>query len=165
MIADLAQLARAAAPVLLLEARAAGLDRADAEEVVQEALLGLCLRGAPPPRALKWLRWKVRRDAAARALAAHAERAVLESLRENPAPAATDPVAALTLADALARLPRGFGRLLIARYAEGWSETEAARIAGLPPGSARIWIRRARIALRVALRGAADPRERRAVGA
>jgi DNA-directed RNA polymerase specialized sigma24 family protein len=162
MNADLALLARAAAPVLLLEARAAGLDRDDAEEVVQEALLGLILRGAAPPRALKWLRWRVRRDALARAAALRAERSLVEALREVPAPPASDPVAALTLADALDQLPRGFGRLLVARYAEGWSETEAARIAGLPPGSARIWIRRARVALRVALRSTADSPARRA---
>lgn len=165
MNVDLASLARAAVPVLLLEARAAGLGRADAEEVVQEALLGLCLRGSAPPRALKWLRWKVRRDAATRAAAARAEQALLDGLREAPVPVAADPVAALTLSDALARLPRGFGRLLLARYAEGWSETEAARIAGLPPGSARIWIRRARVALRVALRPPTETRERRAAGA
>lgn len=90
---------------------------------------------------------------------------MLEGLRGAPPPVAADPLAALTLADALARLPRGFGRLLLARYAEGWSEAEAARIAGLPPGSARIWIRRARTALRVALRGPAESRERVAVRA
>lgn len=164
MNADLASLARAAVPILLLEARAAGLERADAEEVVQDALLGLCLRGSAPPRALKWLRWRVRRDAAARNAAARAERALLAGLSEAPAPASADPVAALTLADALARLPRGFGRLLLARYAEGWSEAEAARIAGLPPGSARIWIRRARVALRVALRPLAETRDPLALG-
>lgn len=162
MNADLARLARAAAPILLLDARAAGLDRDDAEEVVQEALLGLCLRGSTPPRALKWLRWKVRRDAAARVADVRAERALVEALRGAPAPPPSDPIAALTLAEALERLPRGFGRLLIARYAEGWSESEAARRAGLPPGSARIWIRRARVALRVALRPRAEPPARRA---
>lgn len=165
MNADFARLARAAAPVLLLEARAAGLDRDDAEEVVQEALLGLCLRGSAPPRALKWLRWKVRRDASARAAAKRAEQALIQTLKDAPVPVVSDPVAALTLAEALARLPRGFGRLLLARYVGGWSEAEAARIAGLPPGSARIWIRRARIALRVALRSPGEPREHRALGA
>lgn len=165
MNADLAHLTRVAVPLLLSEAFALGLDRDDAEEVVQDALLGLCLRGSAPPRALKWLRWKVRRDAAARAAAACAERALVDSLRDAPTSTCPDPVASLGLAEALARLPRGFGRLLLARYAEGWSETDAARIAGLPPGSARIWIRRARIALRVALRSPADPRVRRALGA
>ncbi|HEX9800124.1 MAG TPA: RNA polymerase sigma factor [Thermoanaerobaculia bacterium] len=126
-----------------------GLDEATTEEVVQEAFTAVFQRRASVTQPEAWLvrvvdrrccDWHRRRSAAARALAALAERA--RGADFGPSHEALD------LAKALARLPEKLRQVVRLRYVEGLGTTEAASRLGYSPETYRSTLHRTLKSLR-----------------
>jgi RNA polymerase sigma-70 factor (ECF subfamily) len=129
------------------------LPRADAEEAVQEALVRAWLRRdacRSPEAPLPWL-LEITRNEARRVLGRQAR---LGSL-ELPAPSEDDALAGaaarLTVERALGTLAERDRRVLHLRYAEDLTQVEVARRLGLPEGTVKVRLHRARGRLRRAL--------------
>jgi RNA polymerase sigma-70 factor (ECF subfamily) len=130
------------------------LPRADAEEAVQEALVRAWLRRdacRSPEAPLPWL-LEITRNEARRVLGRQAR---LGSLELHPAPREDDALAGaavrLTVEQALGTLAERDRRVLHLRYAEDLTQVEVARRLGLPEGTVKVRLHRARGRLRRAL--------------
>ena len=131
------------------------LPRADAEEAVQEALVRAWLRRdacRSPEAPLPWL-LEITRNEARRVLG---RRARLGNLEPLPHPAGEDDALAeaavrLTVEQALHKLAERDRRVLHLRYAEDLTQVEVARRMGLPEGTVKVRLHRARGRLRRAL--------------
>jgi RNA polymerase sigma-70 factor, ECF subfamily len=129
------------------------LPRADAEEAVQEALVRAWLRREAcrsPEAPLPWL-LEITRNEARRVLGRQAR---LGSF-DLPAPSEDDALAGaavrLTVEQALGTLAERDQRVLHLRYAEDLTQVEVARRLGLPEGTVKVRLHRARGRLRRAL--------------
>jgi RNA polymerase sigma-70 factor (ECF subfamily) len=130
------------------------LPRADAEEAVQEALVRAWLRRdacRSPEAPLPWL-LEITRNEARRVLGRQAR---LGSLELHPEPREDDALAGaavrLTVEQALNTLAERDRRVLHLRYAEDLTQVEVARRLGLPEGTVKLRLHRARRRLRRAL--------------
>jgi RNA polymerase sigma-70 factor (ECF subfamily) len=131
------------------------LPRADAEEAVQEALVRAWLRRdacRSPEAPLPWL-LEITRNEARRVLGRQARFGSLELL--HPAPSEDDALAGtaarLTVEQALRTLADRDRHVLHLRYAEDLTQVEVARRLGLPEGTVKVRLHRARRRLRRAL--------------
>jgi RNA polymerase sigma-70 factor (ECF subfamily) len=131
------------------------LPRADAEEAVQEALVRAWLRRdacRSPEAPLPWL-LEITRNEARRVLGRQARLGSLAPL--HPAPTEDDALAEaavrLTVEQALGTLAERDRRVLHLRYAEDLTQVEVARRLGLPEGTVKVRLHRARGRLRRAL--------------
>ena len=131
------------------------LPRADAEEAVQEALVRAWLRRdacRSPEAPLPWL-LEITRNEARRVLGRRARLGSLAPL--HPAPTEDDALAEaavrLTVEQALGTLAERDRRVLHLRYAEDLTQVEVARRMGLPEGTVKVRLHRARGRLRRAL--------------
>jgi len=133
------------------------LPRADAEEAVQEALVRAWLRqGAcrSPESPLPWL-LEITRNEARRVLGRQARLGGLELPHLPPTEdeeLAGAPVR-LTVEQALGTLAERDRRVLHMRYAEDLTQVEVARRLGLPEGTVKVRLHRARSRLRRVLEG------------
>jgi RNA polymerase sigma-70 factor (ECF subfamily) len=128
------------------------LPRADAEEAVQEALVRAWLgrEGCRSPQApLPWL-LEITRNEARRVARREALRASLELF--DSAPTEDDELAGtaarVTVEQALRQLADRDQRVLLMRYSEDLSQVEVARRLGLPEGTVKVRLHRARRRLR-----------------
>jgi len=131
------------------------LPRADAEEAVQEALVRAWLRRdacRSPEAPLPWL-LEITRNEARRLLDREARRGSLElvdgATHEDDALAGT--AARVTVQQALRALAERDRCVLHLRYAEDLTQVEVARRLGLPEGTVKVRLHRARRRLRRAL--------------
>jgi RNA polymerase sigma-70 factor, ECF subfamily len=131
------------------------LPRADAEEAVQEALVRAWLRRdacRSPEEPLPWL-LEITRNEARRVLGRQVRLGSLELL--HPAPREDDALAGtavrLTVEQALGTLAERDQCVLHLRYAEDLTQVEVARRLGLPEGTVKVRLHRARRRLRRAL--------------
>jgi RNA polymerase sigma-70 factor (ECF subfamily) len=131
------------------------LPRADAEEAVQEALVRAWLRRdacRSPEAPLPWL-LEITRNEARRVLGRQGRLGSLEPL--DPATREDDALAGaavrLTVQQALGTLAEPDRRVLHLRYAEDLTQVEVARRLGLPEGTVKVRLHRARGRLRRAL--------------
>jgi RNA polymerase sigma-70 factor (ECF subfamily) len=128
------------------------LPRADAEEAVQEALVRAWLGrdGCRSPDApLPWL-LEITRNEARRVARREALRVTLEPFDDASSEDAelAGTAARLTVEQALRRLAERDRRLLRMRYSEDLSQVEVARLLGLPEGTVKVRLHRARRRLR-----------------
>lgn len=132
------------------------LPRAEAEEAVQEALARAwtCRYACRTPEApLPWV-LEITRNEVRRLLERRARRS--NQARLDPAPpeqeVEDDDLAGattrVTVAQALGRLRDGDRTVLLLRYAEDLTQTEVARRLGLPDGTVKVRLHRARRRLR-----------------
>jgi RNA polymerase sigma-70 factor (ECF subfamily) len=135
------------------------LPRADAEEAVQEALVRAWMRRdacRTPDAPLPWI-LQITRNEARRLLARRAGR--LRQVRVEPIPAEPavedDALAGatirLTVEQALACLAEGDRSVLRLRYADDLTQAEVARRLGVPEGTVKVRLHRARGRLRTLL--------------
>jgi RNA polymerase sigma-70 factor (ECF subfamily) len=131
------------------------LPQADAEEAVQEALVRAWLRRdacRSPEAPLPWL-LEITRNEARRVLGRRARLGTHEL--PDPAPGDDDALAGaavrLTVEQALGTLAERDRRVLHLRYAEDLTQVEVARRMGLPEGTVKVRLHRARGRLRRAL--------------
>jgi len=128
------------------------LPRADAEEAVQEALVRAWLRQdacRSPEAPLPWL-LEITRNEARRLLGRQARRSSLElfdaaSREDDELVGTADRV---TVEQALRTLGDGDQRVLRLRYAEDLTQVEVARRLGVPEGTVKVRLHRARRRLR-----------------
>jgi RNA polymerase sigma-70 factor (ECF subfamily) len=132
------------------------LPRSDAEEAVQEALVRAWRRRAAcrtPEAPLPWL-LQITRNEARRLLTRRARRdhlALAWPIPHDPEiedPALTGTPTRVTLEQALGRLEVRDRRVMQLRYAEDLTEAEVARRLGLPEGTVKVRLHRARRRLR-----------------
>jgi RNA polymerase sigma-70 factor (ECF subfamily) len=128
------------------------LPRVDAEEAAQEALVRAWLRRGAcrhPDAPLPWV-LEITRNEARRLLGREARREHLELL-EAP-PHEDDELAGtavrLTIEDAIRTLADSDRRMLHLRYAEDLTQVEVARRLGVPEGTVKVRLHRARRRLR-----------------
>lgn len=128
------------------------LPPADAEEAVQEALVRAWLRRdacRSPDAPLPWL-LEITRNEARRVLGREARRGTLElldaAIREDHELAGT--AVRVSVEQALRELADGDRRLLQLRYAEDLTQVEVARRLGVPEGTVKVKLHRARRRLR-----------------
>jgi RNA polymerase sigma-70 factor (ECF subfamily) len=135
------------------------LPGADAEEAVQEALVRAWARRdacRTPDAPLPWI-LQITRNEARRLLQRRAGRLRRVSVAPIPSePAAEDDALAgttvrLTVEQALARLADTDRRVLRLRYADDLTQAEVARRLGLPEGTVKVRLHRARGRLRALL--------------
>jgi len=135
------------------------LPRHDAEEAVQEALVRAWSRRdacRSPDAPLPWV-LEITRNETRRALGRRARRSRREIAdAEPPATDADDPDLAraalrLTMQQALDALADGDRSLLRLRYAEDLTQGEVARRLGMPEGTVKVRLHRARRRLRLLL--------------
>ncbi len=131
------------------------LPRPEAEEAAQEALVRAWLRrdscrspGAPLP----WL-LEITRNEARRALGRDARRSTREVVHAEPLAEGDDEelvgtALRLTVEQALGALGEGDRRLLRMRYGEDLTQAEVARRLGVPEGTVKVRLHRARRRLR-----------------
>jgi RNA polymerase sigma-70 factor, ECF subfamily len=131
------------------------LPRADAEEAVQEALVRAWLRRdacRSPEAPLPWL-LEITRNEARRVLGRQARLGSVEL--PHPVRSEDDALAGaavrLTVEQALRTLAERDRRVLHLRYAEDLTQVEVARRLGLPEGTVKVRLHRARRRLRRAL--------------
>jgi RNA polymerase sigma-70 factor (ECF subfamily) len=137
------------------------LPRADAEEAVQEALVRAWLRRdscRSPEAPLPWL-LEITRNEARRLHGRQARRSTLELLDATaPAPDDADELSGaavrVTVEQALGTLADADQRILRLRYADDLTQGEVARRLGVPEGTVKVRLHRARRRLRGLL---ADP--------
>jgi RNA polymerase sigma-70 factor, ECF subfamily len=128
------------------------LPRADAEEAVQEALVRAWLgrsRCRSPEAPLPWL-LEITRNEARRVARREAVRLTLELFdsASSEDDELTGMAARVTVEQALRRLADRDQRVLQMRYAEDLSQVEVARRLGLPEGTVKVRLHRARRRLR-----------------
>jgi RNA polymerase sigma-70 factor (ECF subfamily) len=131
------------------------LPRPDAEEAVQEALARAWLRRdacRSPEAPLPWV-LEITRNEARRALGRDARRSTREVVRAEPLAEGGDEELAgtalrLTVEQALGALGEGDRRLLRMRYGEDLTQLEVARRLGVPEGTVKVSLHRARRRLR-----------------
>lgn len=131
------------------------LPRADAEEAVQEALVRAWLRRdacRSPEAPLPWV-LEITRNEARRVLGRQARLGTLEPLQHAPREddALAGAAVRLTVEQALRTLAERDRRVLHLRYAEDLTQVEVARRMGLPEGTVKVRLHRARGRLRRAL--------------
>lgn len=135
----------------------------DAEDAVQEALTAIFvgLRGLRDPRAFyAWARTLTVREAVRVARRTAAERSVdpgeaarLRGLADaGQAGEAGDGELPAQVRDVLARMPARHRAVLVLRELEGLDEASAAEVLGVPPGTVKSRLHRARSAFRKAWR-------------
>ena len=131
----------------------------DLEDLVQEAWLRAAeaLAGFRWDSALStWLagiainRWRERRRSRARAARLEEASAAAGTLapRESGAEPDSDPVEAIDVGRAVARLPDGFREVLVLHDVFGHTHEEVARLLGIEPGTSKSQLARARQAAR-----------------
>lgn len=129
------------------------LPRPDAEEAVQEALTRAWLRRdacRSPDSPLPWL-LEITRNEARRQLGRSSRNATLELLESAIAHYRREDEEAtvrITVEQALCSLGEGDRRVLSLRYAEDLTQVEVARRLGVPEGTAKVRLHRARRRLR-----------------
>jgi RNA polymerase sigma-70 factor, ECF subfamily len=128
------------------------LPRADAEEAVQEALVRAWLGRSScrqPEAPLPWL-LEITRNEARRVARREALRISLELPDAAPSEDAelAGTAARVTVEHALSRLADRDQRVLLMRYSEDLSQVEVARRLGLPEGTVKVRLHRARRRLR-----------------
>ena len=128
------------------------LPRDDAEEVVQEALIRAWLRRdgcRSPETPLPWL-LEITRNETRRLLGRQVRRGSLELLAAAPLEddALAGAAARVTIEQAVRTLADGDRRVLHLRYAEDLTQAEVARRLGLPEGTVKVRLHRARGRLR-----------------
>lgn len=129
------------------------LPRPDAEEAVQEALARAWLRRDAcrwPDSPLPWL-LEITRNEARRQLGRSARNATLELLEPaiaNDRREDDDATVRITVEQALCTLAEGDRHLLSLRYAEDLTQGEVARRLGVPEGTVKVRLHRARRRLR-----------------
>jgi RNA polymerase sigma-70 factor (ECF subfamily) len=135
------------------------LPSVDAEEAVQEALVRAWLRRdacRSPEAPLPWV-LEITRNETRRLLGRRARRSSLELFESTPADAdgEDDELAGtatrVTVEAALRTLADGDQRLLLLRYGEDLTQVEVARRLGLPEGTVKVRLHRARRRLRALL--------------
>jgi len=134
------------------------LPAADAEEAVQEALVRAWLRRdacRSPEAPLPWV-LEITRNETRRLLGRRARRSSLELFESAIGVDAEDDELAgtatrVTVERALGTLADGDQRLLLLRYAEDLTQVEVARRLGLPEGTVKVRLHRARRRLRALL--------------
>ncbi|WP_225850011.1 RNA polymerase sigma factor [Streptomyces sp. HPF1205] len=129
----------------------------DAEDAVQEALTAIFvgLRGLRDPRAFyAWARTLTVREAVRVARRTAAERSVDpgEAARLRGLADAGDGELPAQVRDVLARMPARHRAVLVLRELEGLDEASAAEVLGVPPGTVKSRLHRARSAFRKAWR-------------
>jgi RNA polymerase sigma-70 factor (ECF subfamily) len=132
------------------------LPRVDAEEAVQEALIRAWLRRdacRSPEAPLPWM-LEITRNEARRLLGRQARRASRELIDAiTPAPDSeegqlADAAVRVTLEQALGSLAEADRRVLRLRYADDLTQGEVARRLGVPEGTVKVRLHRARRRLR-----------------
>jgi RNA polymerase sigma-70 factor, ECF subfamily len=131
------------------------LPRVDAEEAAQEAMVRAWVRRDAcrhPDAPLPWL-LEITRNEARRLLGRKARREELGLLEAPPLEddELTGTATRVTVEQALLTLADGDRRVLHLRYAEDLSQVEVARRLGLPEGTVKVRLHRARRRLRRAL--------------
>ena len=135
------------------------LPSADAEEAVQEALVRAWLRRdacRSPEAPLPWL-LEITRNEARRLLGRRARQAsgeLIEAITAAPEEqhdAADTPATRMTVAQALERLADADRTMLRLRYDEDLTQGEVARRLGVPEGTVKVRLHRARRRLRLLL--------------
>jgi RNA polymerase sigma-70 factor, ECF subfamily len=136
------------------------LPRAEAEEAVQEALIRAWTRRSAcrtPEAPLPWL-LEITRNEARRLLerSRRARRAQMEAEPAEPEledDALRGATTRVTVEEALARLADADRRVLRLRYADDLTQAEVARRLGVPEGTVKVRLHRARRRLRTLLEG------------
>jgi RNA polymerase sigma-70 factor (ECF subfamily) len=132
------------------------LPRVDAEEAVQEALVRAWLRRdacRSPEAPLPWM-LEITRNEARRLLGRQARRAsreLVDAITASPDSEESqfaDAAVRVTLEQALASLAEADQRMLRLRYADDLTQGEVARRLGLPEGTVKVRLHRARRRLR-----------------
>jgi RNA polymerase sigma-70 factor, ECF subfamily len=128
------------------------LPRVDAEEAAQEALVRAWVRRdkcRSPEAPLPWV-LEITRNEARRLLGREARREHLELFEAPPCDddELTGTATRVTVEQALLTLADGDRRMLHLRYAEDLSQVEVARRLGLPEGTVKVRLHRARRRLR-----------------
>jgi RNA polymerase sigma-70 factor, ECF subfamily len=128
------------------------LPRADAEEAVQEAMVRAWLgrsRCRSPDEPLPWL-LEITRNEARRLARRESQRSGLELFDSAPFEdeRLAGAAARLTVEQALLRLAERDRRLLRLRYSEDLTQVEVARLLGVPEGTVKVRLHRARRRLR-----------------
>ncbi len=132
-------------------------DGAAAEDVVQECFLRLCRQAPPPGKPRAWLLSVARNlclDRLRRKGPIEFDSVLLEALPDNPVPEPAggyDEARLEKLPAAVARLAEPQRSLIHLFYHEGLNGAECAAVTGLNPNQVKVYLHRARHALRQAL--------------